>query len=167
MKIILCFFVFTSLLLTPAFAVQEEQDTILLNNPGLLQKFDINTGGYDFEVQTTSNFDVQEVEFSSDEKKLTLYIKSALENNLSEIQIPVNLINGNFTFFLNDQEYFPNVRTTERISLITAEFEGAGFHKLEIIGTTYLPEFSEVAPLVLATSLIGFLLLKKIKKFNV
>ena len=155
-----------SLLLTPAFAVQEEQDLPFLDNPGLLQKFDINTGGYDFEVQTTSNFDVQEVEFSSDEKKLTLYIKSALENNLSEIQIPVNLINGNFTFFLNDQEFFPNVKTTERISLITAEFEGVGLHKLEIIGTTYLPEFSEVAPLVLATSLIGFLLLKKIKKFN-
>ena len=151
--------VFLLFIITPAHS--QELDT-----PGLLQKFDIETGGYNFEVQTTSNFDVQEIEFSSEEKKLTFYIKSALENNLSEIQIPVNLINGNFTFFLNEQEFFPKVKTTEQISLITAEFEGMGFHKLEIIGTTYLPEFSEVAPLVLATSLIGFLLIKKIKKFN-
>ncbi len=144
---------------TPAYAQY-------FDTPGLLQKFEIETGGYHYEVQTTSNFDVQEVELNSDEKKLTLFIKSALENNLSEIQIPVNLINGNFTFFLNDQEFFPDVKRSERISLITAEFEGAGLHKLEIIGTTYLPEFSEIAPLVLATSLFGLLLLKRFKKLN-
>ncbi|MBI2005855.1 MAG: hypothetical protein HYS75_00995, partial [Nitrosopumilales archaeon] len=33
--------------------------------------------------------------------------------------------------------------------------------KIEIIGTTYLPEFSAVAPLVLASSLAGILLLKR------
>ena len=161
--------VFSLLILTPAYAVQEAQngqDVQALDTPGLLQKFEIKTGGYHYEVQTTSNFDVQEVEFSSDEKKLTLYIKSALENNLSEIQIPVNLTSGNFTFFLNDQEFFPNVKRNEKISLITAEFKGNGLHKLEIIGTTYLPEFSEIAPLVLATSIFGFLLLKRFKKFN-
>jgi len=151
--------VFSLLITTPAYAQY-------FDTPGFLQKFEIETSGYHYEVQTTSNFDVQEVEFSSDEKKLTLFIKSALENNLSEIQIPINLINGNFTFFLNDQEFFPDVKTSKRISLITAEFKGDGLHKLEIIGTTYLPEFSEIAPLVLATSLFGFLLLKRIKKFN-
>jgi len=151
--------VFSLLITTPAYAQY-------FDTPGLLQKFEIETGGYHYEVQTTSNFDVQEVEFSSDEKKLTLFIKSALENNLSEIQIPVNLINGNFTFFLNDQEFFPDVKRSERISLITAEFEGVGLHKLEIIGTTYLPEFSEIAPLVLATSIFGLLLLKRFKKLN-
>ena len=151
--------VFSLLITTPAYAQY-------FDTPGLLQKFEIETGGYHYEVQTTSNFDVQEVEFSSDEKKLTLFIKSALENNLSEIQIPINLINGNFTFFLNDQEFFPDVKRSERISLITAEFEGAGLHKLEIIGTTYLPELSEIAPLVLATSIFGLLLLKRFKKLN-
>ncbi len=63
--------VFSLLLLTPAYAVQEAQDgqdVKVLDTPGLLQKFEIETGGYHYEVQTTSNFDVQEVEFSSDEK---------------------------------------------------------------------------------------------------
>lgn len=143
--------------MTPAYAQ-------FFDTPGLIQKFEIETGGYHYEVQTTSNFDVQEVEFSSDEKKLTLFIKSALENNLSEIQIPVNLINGNFTFFLNEQEIFPKVLMNKQISFITFEFEGSGKHKLEIIGTTYLPEFKDIAPIVLATSLIGLLLIKKLKK---
>jgi len=52
-------------------------------------------------------------------------------------------------------------------SFITFEFEGKGDHKLEIIGTTYLPEFAEVAPIVLATSLIGIIvILKRFKKLN-
>jgi len=79
--------------------------------------------------------------------------------------IPANLINGNFTFFLNDQEFFPVVKYGEEISFITVEFEGDGRHKLEIIGTTYLPEFSEIAPLVLATSLLGILLVTR-KRFS-
>ena len=158
MKIILCLSL-TILLINPAFAQ-------VFDSPGISKNFNIETGGYVFELETTSIFDINDVEFSSEEKKLTLFINSSVENNIGEILIPINLINGNFTFFLNDQEFFPDVKTTERISLITAEFEGVGLHKLEIIGTTYLPEFSEIAPLVLATSLFGFLLLKKIKKFN-
>ena len=35
---------------------------------------------------------------------------------------------------------------------------------IEIIGTYVIPEFYEVAPLVLATSLIGLVVLRKYKK---
>lgn len=135
------------------------------DTPGLRQEFFVETGGYEFTVETTSNYDVEEVEFSVEEKKLTFYIKSGLQNNLGEMTIPVNLINGNFTFFLNDQEFFPVVKYGEEISFITVEFEGDGRHTLEIIGTTYLPEFSEIAPLVLATSLLGILLVTR-KRFS-
>ena len=137
----------------------------VLNTPGLRQEFFVETGGYEFEIETTSNYDIEEVELSVEEKKLTFYIKSGLQNNLGEIVIPVNLINGNFTFFLNDQEFFPTVKYSERISFITVEFAGDGRHKLEIIGTTYLPEFSEIAPLVLATSLLGILFVTR-KRFS-
>ena len=115
------------------------------DTPGLRQEFFVETGGYEFLVETTSNYNIEEVELSVEEKKLTFYIKSGLQNNLGEMTIPVNLINGNFTFFLNDQEFFPVVKYGEEISFITVEFEGDGRHKLEIIGTTYLPEFSEIA----------------------
>ncbi len=135
------------------------------DNTGLRKNIEIETGGYEFEVGTTANFDVTNFEFDKDEKRLTLFLNSGLENNLAEIEIPKNLINGNFTFYLDEQEIFPNVRGNEEISFIVLEFSGSGTHKLDIIGTTYLPEFSDVAPLVLATSLGGIIFLIK-KKFS-
>ena len=133
---------------------------------GLKQNFIITTGGYDFPVYVTSSFDVEKLDFSSDDKRLTLHINSAIEQNLAEIQIPKNLINGNFTFFLNDQEIFPIVKSNEKISFITLEFEGTGIHKLDIIGTTYLPEFSDIAPLILSILLIPVIFVRKIKKVS-
>jgi hypothetical protein len=130
---------------------------------GLKQDFTIETGGYDFTVEITSNFNVQDIEFSSDDKRLTLFIDSGIENNLAEIQIPINLINGNFTFIVNDQEIFPIVKINEKISFITLEFKGTGAHKLDIIGTTYLPEFSDIASLILFASLFVLIFAQKIK----
>ena len=133
---------------------------------GLNQDFTIETGGYTFTVDVTSNFNVEDVKFSSDDNRLTFFINSGLENNLAEIQIPKNLINGNFTFMLNDQEIFPIVKTSEKISFITVEFEGAGKNKLDIIGTTHLPEFSEITPLILFAPLAVIIFARKIKKLG-
>ena len=133
---------------------------------GFKENFIIETGGYDFTIDLISNFNVEDIEFSSEDKQLTFYINSGLENNLAEIQIPINLINGNFTFILNDQEIFPTVKKNERISFITLEFQGNGKHKLDIIGTTYLPEFSEITPMILALSLFTLIFTLKIKKLN-
>jgi len=88
------------------------------------------------------------------------------------------LLNGNFTFYLNGQEIFADVKTNDKISFITLEFPGKGLHKLDIIGTTTittttttpLPESSEITPLALVISLalgislIGIVFLKKFKK---
>ena len=136
------------------------------NRTGLLQDFTIETGGYAFTVYVTSNFNVEDVKFSSDDKRLTFYINSGIENNLAEIQIPKNLTSGNFTFMLNDQEIFPNVKSSEKISFITVEFEGTGKNKLDIIGTTYLPEFSKIAPLILFAPLAVIIFARKIKKLG-
>ncbi len=137
---------------------------LLGDKTGFVQRLSIETGGYNFEVATVSSFDITDYEFNSDEKRLTMFISSTVQNNLAEIQIPKNLINGNFTFYLNDEQIEADVIGNERISFITLEFPGDGFHKLDIIGTTYLPEFSTIASLVLATSLIGILFLKKVNK---
>jgi len=132
---------------------------------GMLNRFDVETGGYNFEVETVSNFDVTDYEFSSEDKRLTFFISSNVKNNLVEIQIPINLIDGNFTFYLNDQEIEADVKTSERISFITLEFPGSGFHKLDIIGTTYLPEFSAVM-LVFGTLLFAGLLIKRYSRIK-
>ena len=128
---------------------------------GLKQVFIIETGGYKFPVEIVSNFSVEETEFSAEEKKLTFHAFSTSQNNIAEVQIPQNLTSGNFTVFVNGQEIIPSVQKSDRISFIFMEFAGNGTNRIEIIGTTYLPEFSALAPLVLASSLAGLLLLKR------
>ena len=132
--------------------------------PGLKKVVTIETGGYQFDVEVVATFQVDEIDFSEDDKKITFYITNGITNNLAEIQIPINLINGDLTFFLDGQEIFPLVRQNAQISFVTLEFEGKGERTLEVIGTTYLPEFSEIAPLVLASALIGLVLIRKIHK---
>jgi len=155
LKSITIFVIILSFLVIPAAYAQ------LSDRTGLKQVFTIETGGYSFPVELVSNFSVEETEFSAEEKKLTFHVFSSLQNNMAEIQIPKNLINGNLTFFVNGTEIFPNVQTNDEISFVFMEFAGNGTNKIEIIGTTYLPEFSAVAPLVLAGSLAGILLLKR------
>ncbi len=158
MKPFLFLIIFTSPLFTQSTFGQ------FFDTPGLVNRLPVETGGYIFEVHTVSSFDIPDYQFSSEEKRLSLIISTSVSNNLAEIQIPKNLINGNFTFYLNGQEISADVKTNEKISFITIEFPGKGLHKLDIIGTTYLPEFSEIAQLVLATSLIGIVFLKKFGK---
>ena len=134
---------------------------------GLTQNFIVQTRGYDFPVKVTGNLDVKDLSFDKDMKTITMSITSSLDGNLMEILIPQNLINGEFTFFLDNVEVFPQVALLTDNAFITLEFEGEGMHTLDIIGTTYLPEFADVAPIVLATSLIGIIvILKRYKKLS-
>lgn len=116
---------------------------LLSDATGLVKRLDIQTEGYNFEVETVSNFDIQDFHFDDDEKRLTFHIVSGLENNLSEIIIPLNLLGENLTFYLNDQEIFPKVSSNEKISFITLNFTGSGNNKLDIIGTPYLDGLTE------------------------
>jgi len=117
---------------------------LLSDATGLVNRLDVQTGGHTFEVKTTSNFDIPNFEFDKDEKKLTLYISSGLENNLGEVVLPQNLLGGNLTFYLNDQEYVPQVRTNEKISFVTLNFTGIGDNTLDIVGTEYLSGLTEI-----------------------
>ena len=110
---------------------------------GLVNRLDIQTGGHSFEVETVSNFEISNFEFDKDEKRLTLHIVSGLENNLGEVIIPQNLLGGNMTFYLNEQEYLPQINSNEKISFITLNFTGSGDNKLDIIATTYLAGLTE------------------------
>lgn len=110
---------------------------------GLVNRFDVETGGRIFEVEIVANFDVSTLEFDKDEKKLTLHIVSGLENNLAEIIIPLNLLSGNLTFYLNDQVYSPLIHSNKKISFVTLNFTGSGDNKLDIFGTTYPSDLTE------------------------
>jgi len=124
------------LIITPAFG-------LLSDKTGLVNRLDVETSGYTFEVKTVSNFDVVDHEFDKDEKRLTIFINSGLENNLGEIIIPQLLLSGNFTFYLNDVQYNPKVKSNDQISFITLNFTGTGNNKIDIIATTTFAEVEE------------------------
>jgi len=157
-------------------ALQPVSGLVLSDRTGLKFVFPVETGGYHFDVEIVGNFDVTKMDFDKDRKMITFNMVNSLDENVTEIIIPKNLINGEFTFHLYEEyegswlqgvEVFPKVQMNDKISFIFLEFEGKGIHKLEIIGTTYLPEFAEIAPLVLASSMIGLVLLKRFKKTSV
>jgi len=117
------------LIITPAFG------QLLSDKTGLVNRFDVETGGFVFEIKTVANFDVIDHEFDKDEKRLTIFISSGLENNLGEIVIPQILLSGNFTFYLNDMQHNLEIKSNDRISFVTLNFTGIGNNKIDIIAT--------------------------------
>jgi len=144
------------MLLPPAFGAISEKT-------GLKNDFTIETSGYDFEVETVANFEINDVKLSRDDKKLTFDITSSIENNFAEIQIPLNLIDGDLTVFVNGEEIFPQIRKNDKISFIVLEFNGTGHNTVEIIGTTYLPEFSSITLLVIGVAFSMMFISRKFK----
>ena len=117
---------------------------LLSDATGLINRIDIQTSGYDFEVVLTANFDLLDYDFDINNKQLILYLDSGLENNLGEIIIPATLLSGDFRFYLNDQEFFPKVQSDEKISFITLNFSGLGNNVVKIIGTEYLSGLDDI-----------------------
>ena len=120
---------------------------LLSDATGLMNRMDIQTSGYDFEVVLTANFDLLDYAFDINNKQLTLYLVSGLENNLGEIIIPTTLLSGDFRFYLNDQEFFPKVQSDEKINFITMTFTGLGNNVVKITGTESLSGLDDVIPI--------------------
>lgn len=137
MKIILLSLVGLSVILSPAYG------QLLSDATGLVNRLDVQSAGHTFEVKTVSNFDIYDFDFNRDEKLLTLYISSGLENNLGEVIIPTNLLSGNFTLLLNDQEYITKINSNEKISFLTLNFTGSGYNQLKIFASEALSGVAE------------------------
>jgi hypothetical protein len=123
------------LIVNPAFGLISEDGT------GLIKRFDVNVDGHIFEVVTTSNYDIEEYEFNKDEKRLTFFVNSSLENNLGEMVLPNELLGDNLAFYVNDVKSIQNVNPSEKISFITLNFTGIGNNKIDIIGTEIAETF--------------------------
>ena len=138
MKSLIIFSIVLLFVITPAYG------QLLSDATGLINRIDIQTSGHDFEVVLTANFDLVDYSFDKNSKQLTLYLDSGLENNLGELVIPATLLNGDFTFYLNDQEFFPKIQSSEKVHFITLEFSGSGSNVLSISGTEYLIGLDDV-----------------------
>ena len=137
----------TVLLVILFFVIPPTHGQLLSDATGLINRMNIQTSSYDFEVVLTANFDLLDYSFDKNEKQLTLYLDNGLENNVGEIIIPTTLLSGDFRFYLNDQEFFPKVQSDERINFITLNFIGLGNNIIKISGTEYLSGLDAVVPI--------------------
>jgi len=117
---------------------------LLSDATGLVNRLEVETLDGIFEIKLVSNFHVDDFSFDKDEKSITIDLNSGLENNLAEIMIPTNVLSGNFTFYLNDQDFIPQIQSNEKIYFVTLNFTGSGNHIIEIFASTYLDDLGEV-----------------------
>ncbi|MGB1378860.1 MAG: hypothetical protein ACPG6E_06375 [Nitrosopumilus sp.] len=138
MKSIIIFSIVLLFVITPAYG------QLLSDATGLINRLDIQTSGHNFEVVLTSNFDLVDYSFDKNNKQLTINLDSGLDDNLGELVIPTTLLNGDLTFYLNDEEFFPKIQSSEKVHFVTLKFSGSGSNVLSISGTEYLVGLDEI-----------------------
>ncbi|MDE1763149.1 MAG: hypothetical protein KGH88_02760 [Thaumarchaeota archaeon] len=123
-----------------------------LNYPGIRWEWPIKADQYTFIVNTTTNYDMQNVTFNKDAKTLTFLGNSSHAGNIAEIEIPKNLIGGNYTVYQDGKQISPIVLKNGNLTTVMLKFNDTGNVKTDITGTTYLPEFSGIASAIMLAS---------------
>lgn len=134
------------------------------NHPGIKWGWPIKAEQYVFTVNTTSNYDMQNVTFNKDAKTLTFLGNSSHTGNIAEIEIPTNLIGGNYTVYQDGNQVSPIILKNANLTTVILKFNDTGNVKTDIIGTTYLPEFAGIAPIVMVVSFGILFLTTKYRK---
>ena len=101
---------------------------------GFVNKYVINTEEGSFDLTAITNFLVSSHTFSANEKMLHFDIVSNFDHeNIGEIIIPHDLMNGEFIVLLDDKEISANVNKTTKSTVIIIEFDGKGERTIDII----------------------------------
>tara|TARA_B100000029_G_scaffold474352_1_gene516565 strand:- start:17 stop:796 length:780 start_codon:yes stop_codon:yes gene_type:complete len=132
---------FLILLLIVSIAIPYADAVPLSDKTGLKFTFPVKTDGNSFIVEATGNLEVTNLNFDKERKLIELFVKSPLENNSLEISFSNNLIGGDYTILLNDDEFIPKLQQGSESTLVTMDFRGTGKHSIQIFGTTYLDSF--------------------------
>ena len=148
-----------------AFGEESATKDTSLNPPGIKWSWEIKADNYTFIVGTTSNYDMKNVTLDKDNKELILTGASPHAGNTAEIEIPHDLIGGNLTIFQNSKQTFPLIINSGNTSLVVLKFNETGNTTTNIIGTTYLPEFAGIAPLIMIVSFVIVFLTLRMSKF--
>ena len=91
---------------------------------GFVNKYMISTDGLNFEITFTTNFLVSSHTFSTNDKILQFNIETGLEEeNVGEIIIPRDLIDGEFVILLDGKEFSASVHKSSKSSIVSIEFD--------------------------------------------
>ena len=146
MRIIFILLLGLLIIIPPAFGVPISDKT------GLKFSFPVNVDGNYFIIEGTANFDAKRLDFDSDSKKINLKIESSLEDNLMEITIPKNLLEGDHLTFMITSIPISMSQTSQLSNtmelvtpkiihhganniFVTLEFVGIGTHYISISGS--------------------------------
>ena len=162
--LVLSFVLVLGMFCVPAFAANMNFTGMNLNHPGIRWAWKINADPYIFIVNTTSNFDMQNVAFNKDTKTLTFLGNSHHTGNIAEIEIPSNLIGGNYTIYHKGAQISPIVLKNGNLTTVILNFNDTGNSTTNVVGTTYLPEFAGVAPLVMIISFVALFITFRMRK---
>jgi len=110
----------------------------LSDKTGFRFTFPIKTDDHTFVVEATGNLQVTNLDFDKEKKLLTLFVMSSIENNSLEISFSNDLIGGDYTVLLDNNEFPAKLQEGRHSTFVTMDFAGIGKHKIEIFGTTYL-----------------------------
>jgi hypothetical protein len=163
-EIFLSCIIFLGLLSTPSFA-ETIPSTKGLDHPGIKWNWKIHAENYTFDVTTVSNYDMKNVTFNKTNKELFFTGNSTHIGNIVEIEIPGNLIGGNLTVMQDEKPISAIVIPGTNSSTIMLKFNQTGLSTTSVMGTTYLPEFSSFAPLVMIFSITLVLFTLRLQKF--
>jgi len=140
---------------------EEKDHTVGIEFPHNTKNYTITAEGKDFHVYVDAWSAIPlDIEFDQQNKKLTLDIDTSDSYKRAEIFISHELLDGEFTFFVNG---------VQRTDIETYKETGYSYispgivtdkTKIEIIGTTAIPEFP-VAALVLVASIITTIFFSK------
>ena len=110
----------------------------LSDKTGFRFTFPIKTDDHTFVVEATGNLQVTNLDFNKEKKLITLFVMSSIENNSLEISFSNDLIGGDYTILLDNNEFPVKLQEGRNSTFVTMDFAGMGKHKIEIFGTTYL-----------------------------
>jgi hypothetical protein len=135
-----------------------------LDHPGIKWDWKIRAENYTFDVVTVSNYDMKNVTFNKINNELIFTSNSTHDGNIAEIEIPHNLIGGTLTISQDGKPISSIIIPGTNSSTAMLKFNQTGLTTTSIVGTTYLPEFSSIAPLVMVLSVVMVLFTTRLKK---
>ena len=114
----------------PAYGI----DLSEFENPGLKYKYIIYSGGYDFQIDAVTNFQLSSPIFSETNKNLKFNIETPRdEGNEFECYIPKELLGSSLVLLLDGQEVSATINENSDSMYVGITIDGKGEHVIEII----------------------------------
>lgn len=135
------------------------EQTFGLETPHNIKNFTISAEGKNFDVMIDAWYSIPlNVEFNQQEKKLAVDVDTSDSFKRIALTVPHELLDGEFVIFVNGVER-TDIGYSKIKGYTTFGFEGdSDKTRIEIIGTSAIPEFGTIAVLILIASILPIIL---------